>query len=153
MLFDSIMVSGPDILNSVSQKVLEEIRRTLIEQESAYQHKSTVKSFSSLWAHSSRVGRIAHRLARAESLEPEPALLAGLLHDAGKFAQGKYHKDDIPEEENAVRFVERILSGTEYERWIPTVNQAILPMYLAAEATSAIGRAVHDADSFEMLPQ
>lgn len=145
------VVSGSDALNSVSRKVLQEIRKTLIEQETAYHHTSTDDSFSSLWAHSSRVGRIAHCLAIAESLEPEPALLAGLLHDAGKFDQGKYHEDDIPEERKAVPFVERILSGTKYARWIPVVSQAILSMYLETEAASAIGRAVYDADSLDKL--
>jgi hypothetical protein len=72
--------------------------------------------------------------------EPEPALLAGLFHDTGKFAQGKYHDDNIAKEEKAVRFVERILAGTEYKKWIPTVSRAIVTMFQEEDATSGIGR-------------
>ncbi len=140
-----------DALKSIAPEVLQEVRQTLIEQETVYQHKSAEEAFSSLWAHSSRVGRIAYHIAKAEGWEQGPALLAGLLHDTGKFAHGSYHEDDIPEEKNAVEFVERILSGTVYERWIPVINQAILSMYLEDEATSTIGRVVYDADCLDKL--
>jgi uncharacterized protein len=143
--------TGADALNAVSPEVLEEIRRTLVEQETAYHRESAEETFSSLWAHSSRVGRIALRIARKEGLEEGPALLAGLLHDLGKFAQGIYHEDDIPEERNAVRIAERILSGTAYERWIPVIGEAILSTYLEGEATSDIGRVVYDADCLDKL--
>ncbi len=142
---------GLGALESLAPEVLDEVRRTLIEQESAYQRKFAGDPISSLWAHSSRVGRIAHRIALAEGLEPEPALLAGLFHDTGKFAHGRYHEEDIPEEQNAVEFVERILSDTVYQNWIPVVSRAILTMYLEERETSAIGRVVYDADSLDKL--
>jgi len=143
--------SGGEALKLIDSAVLQEIRRTLTEQETAFQKNSPEESFSSLWSHSFRAGRIARRIAEAEGQEPEPALLAGLLHDTGKFAHGSYHEDDIPEERNAVEFVIRILAGTAYEKWIPIVNQAILSMYLEDEATSDIGRVVHDADNLDKL--
>jgi len=143
--------SGPDALKSIEPDVLKEVRRTLIEQETTYQYQSTENTFSSLWAHSSRVGRIAQHIAKAEGCEEEPALLAGLLHDTGKFAYGIYHEDDVPEETNAVRFAEKILSGTVYERWIPIINEAIISTYLDGEATSDIGRVVYDADCLDKL--
>jgi molybdopterin-guanine dinucleotide biosynthesis protein A/HD superfamily phosphodiesterase len=144
-------VSGLEALRSIAPDVIQEIRRTLIEQETAYQHKATEEPFSSLWAHSSRVGRIARHIAKAEGWEQEPALLAGLLHDAGKFAHGSYHEDETPEEKNAVRFAERILSGTAYARWIPIINEAIISTYLDGDVTSDIGRAVYDADCLDKL--
>jgi uncharacterized protein len=143
--------SGPGPFHSISPDLLKEIRRTLIEQESAYQKKSAPDTFSSLWAHSARVGRIAHCIAQAEGFEAEPALLAGLLHDTGKFFQGSYHEDDIPEEQNAVRFAEKILSGTVHARWIPLINAATLSTYLDGDATCDIGRAVYDADCLDKL--
>ncbi len=139
------------VLASVDAGVLHEIRRTLIDQETAYQKESAEAGFSSLWAHSSRVGRIAHRIAAEEGLEPEPALLAGLLHDTGKFASGSYHEDDVPEEENAAGRAERILTGTVYERWIPIVKEAILCTYLDGEATGGVAKAVYDADCLDKL--
>jgi molybdopterin-guanine dinucleotide biosynthesis protein A/HD superfamily phosphodiesterase len=143
--------SGPNVLNSIVPEVLREIRQTLIEQESAFQDKSTQETFSSIWSHSARVARIAHHIAKAEGWEETPALLAGLLHDIGKFAYGSYHEDDTPEEENAVRFAQRILSGTVYAKWLPTINEAILSTYLEGKATSDIGRAVYDADCLDKL--
>jgi uncharacterized protein len=146
-----LRTSGQEALQALVPEVLEEIRRTLIEQETAYQRPVDEQTFSSLWAHSSRVGLIAHRIAKTEGLDQEPALLAGLLHDTGKFVDGNYHEDDIPEEENAVEFVERLLSGTVYDRWIPVITQAILSMYLEADVTSDIGRVVYDADCLDKL--
>ena len=142
---------GLDALRSLSLSVLQEIHQTLIEQETTYQTKTTNETFSSLWAHSSRVGCIAHHIAKAEGWNEVQALLAGLLHDIGKFAHGRHHEDDTPEEKNAVRFAERILSGTDYERWIPAINQAILSTYLEGVTTNDIGRAVYDADNLDKL--
>jgi uncharacterized protein len=143
--------AGPDALRTISPQVVSQVRRTLIQQESAYQSRFAGEEISSLWAHSSRVGRIAHHLARAEGLEPEPALLAGLLHDTGKFANGSYHEDEVPEERNAVAFVQRILEGTPSQGWIPLVSQAILSMYLEDEATTDLGRVAYDADCLDKL--
>jgi uncharacterized protein len=139
------------VLKSIVPGVLHEVRRTLIEQETAYQRQSAEGAFSSVWAHSSRVARIARHIANAEGWEDGPAMLAGLLHDTGKFARGSYHENDTPEEKNAVRFVERILAGTAYERWIPIISEAILSTYLDGEVTSDIGRAVYDADCLDKL--
>lgn len=138
-------------LGFIDPGVLQEIRRTLVDQETAYQLQSAEGTFSSVWAHSSRVARIARHIANSEGWAEVPAMLAGLLHDTGKFAQGGYHENDTPEEKSAVRFVESILSGTIYERWIPVVGEAILSTYLEGEATSDIGRAVYDADCLDKL--
>jgi molybdopterin-guanine dinucleotide biosynthesis protein A/HD superfamily phosphodiesterase len=140
-----------DTLKSIAPKVLQEIRETLIDQETTYQHKTNDEAYASLWAHCSRAGRIARYIAKSEGMDQEPAMLAGLLHDMGKFAHGAYHEDDVPEERNAIEFVIRILQGTVYEKWIPRVNQAILSMYLEEEATSNLGRVVHDADNLDKL--
>lgn len=140
-----------DPLESLAPGVLRGIRATLVEQETVYQRQSADEKLYSLWAHSSRVGRIAHRLARAEGWEPEPALLAGLLHDTGKFAHGTYHEGDIPEEQHAAESVRRLLAGTAHQAWIPAVSQAILTMYQEDAATSDLGRAVYDADCLDKL--
>lgn len=142
---------GQDTLKSIAPDVLHKVRMTLIEQETAYQNNITDEVFSSLWSHGSRVGRIAHYIAKTEGLEVEPALLAGLLHDIGKFAHGSYHENDMPEEENAVQFAAKILSGTIYEKWIPEIREAILSTYLEGEATNDIGRVLYDADRIDKL--
>lgn len=143
--------SGPDALGRITPDLLREIRRTLTRQETAYHRNSTEETFSSVWAHSCRVSRIARHIAKAEGWDEELALLAGLLHDTGKFAWGKYRDGDIPEEKNAVRFTERLLSGTAYERWIPEIIQAIRSAYFEGEPTNDLGRAVYDADCIDKM--
>jgi HD superfamily phosphodiesterase len=135
----------------IAPDVLQAVRQTLTQQETAFQRQWTEETFSSLWAHSFRVGRIALHIAGKEGCPPEPALLAGLFHDMGKFAHGSYHPDDTPEEKNAVLIAQRILSGTVHEKWIPTINEAILSCYLDGEATNDIGRIVYDADCLDKL--
>ncbi len=142
---------GNGALQLISSSVLEKIRETLIAQESTYQQNAPEEAYSSLWAHSARVGRIALHIATEEGFEREPALLAGLLHDIGKFAHGTYHDNDTPEEEDAARIAERILAGTEYARWIPVVREAVLSTYLEGEATGDVGKAVYDADCLDKL--
>ena len=143
--------SRPHRIDTIAPEVAEEIRRRLIDQETAFQQKSAGKTFSSLWAHSCRVGQIARRIARMEGWDEELSLLSGLLHDVGKFAFGTHHDGDIPEERNAVRFLESLLSGTPYERWISEIRQAVLSTYLDGDPTNDLGRAVYDADCLDKL--
>ena len=147
----SAETGAPKILDSIATDILQEIRRILIEQENAYQRGGQEKAFSSIWAHSARVACIAHHIATREGWQREPALLAGLLHDSGKFVQGRYHENDTPEEEHAVRIARKVLMGTVYEKWLPTISAAILSTFLEAEATNDIGRAVYDADCLDKL--
>lgn len=142
---------GPDALHTVRPEVLQTIRRTLIRQETAYQNRSERGPYASLWTHSTRVARIARHLAEAEGLDTEPALLAGLLHDTGKFAHGLYHADETAEEETAVRFAESILGGTSHAKWIPVINEAILSLYREDQAANDIGRVLYDADRLDKL--
>ncbi len=144
--------SSPDPLSTLVPDVLRKIRKTLTEQETAFQNRSAGEEFASLWTHSSRVGRIAHHVAKAEGWDAEPALLAGLLHDMGKFAYGRYHEDDIAEEERAIGFIEGLLANTVYETWIPEINEGILSLYREEEEeANPIGRAVYDADRLDKL--
>ena len=144
-------VPFPKTLTPILPDVLHEIRRTLIEQETAFQNQAIEDTCASIWSHSSRVARIARHIAKAEGWEQETAMLAGLLHDIGKFAHGSYHENEIPEEENAVRYAQRLLAGTVYENRLPAIQEAILSTYLEGKATSDIGRAVYDADCLDKL--
>ena len=140
-----------DAFKTILPDVLQAIRHTLVEQETRCQQQSTTGEYASVWAHSARVACIARRIAELEGWAQTPAVLAGLLHDAGKFAHGRYHANDTPEEAHAVRIVKRILTGTAYEKWLPTINEAILASYLDGEPTSNIGRTLYDADCLDKL--
>jgi uncharacterized protein len=145
------VASARGVLEPLAPEVVQKIRRTLVNQETTYQRESGSGEVASLWTHSSRVARIAHHIAEAEGLDAEPALLAGLLHDIGKFSDGVYHEDEVAEEEVAVRFTERILSKTAHEKWIPIVNEAILSLYREDQEVGDIGRVLYDADRLDKL--
>jgi uncharacterized protein len=143
--------SDTDVLGVLLPEVVGKIRRTLIDHETAYQRESGNAEYSSLWTHSVRVARIAHYLAERERMEPAAALLAGLLHDVGKFADGKYHKDDVAEEEIAAEAAERFLSGTPYAPWIAAIREGILSLYREDVAANDLGRVVYDADRLDKM--
>ena len=48
-----------------------------------------------LWEHSEHVAALCRRLAKEEGEDTGLAYLAGLFHDAGKFAGGRYHSDRL----------------------------------------------------------
>jgi hypothetical protein len=64
---------------------------------------------SYLWEHTSHVAALSYRLALAEGVDPVVAAVAGLFHDAGKFAGGAYHQGDRAEEEAAAEIAAPLL--------------------------------------------
>ena len=134
-----MLTPTPNILRSLAPEVLDKIRRTLVSYETAYQHASGSAEFSSLWVHSTRVVRIAYYLAESEGMLSTAALLAGLLHDIGKFADGKYHEDGVAEEQTASEITQRLLAGTTYEVLVPLICEAILSLYREETTTSEVG--------------
>ena len=140
-----------EALSGVRQEVLQSIRQTLIEQETAYQNASEGVECASLWMHSLRVAKIARYIAAAEGLSTEPAMLAGRLHDIGKFGGGSYHEDETAEEETAVQLTGSILDGTSHSEWIPVINEAILSLYREGRNGNDIGRVLYDADRLDKL--
>ncbi len=100
-----------------------------------------------LWVHSRLTAGLARRLAAAEGTNEEEAYLAGLLHDAGKFAGGRYHADDTPEEqisaEEAARILERAgLAAPSIRR----VTSALAALYQEGSRPNRLADIVHDAD-------
>ena len=145
-----MLTPTPNILRSLAPEVLDKIRRTLVSYETAYQHASGSAEFSSLWVHSTRVVRIAYYLAdRGNAFNRRPA--SGLLHDIGKFADGKYHEDGVAEEQTASEITQRLLAGTTYEVLVPLICEAILSLYREETTTSEVGRVVYDADRLDKL--
>lgn len=143
--------TGKDVLASLPDSLVGEIRRTLVAHETAYQRASGEAEYSSLWTHSVRVGRIAHYLAEREGVNPTAALLAGLLHDVGKFADGRHHKDEVAEEEFAAEAAGRFLPGTPHEEWLPSIQEAILSLYREDIRANDLGRIVYDADRLDKM--
>jgi uncharacterized protein len=78
--------------------------------------------------------------------------LAGLFHDAGKFAGGRYHHDERLEEERSVECLRRlgIEHGLETEV-VGEVSEAILQLYRDDPDPSPLARVLFDADNLDKL--
>jgi hypothetical protein len=75
-----------------------------------------------------------------------------LYHDAGKFHDGEYHKDDIPEEEHAAVLAGRMLAEFGVERSdIEAVLEALRALYDDRLPCVGPGRIVQDADRLDKL--
>jgi len=127
------------------------IKERLTADESRYQRDAGATTFASLWSHSARVAHFAHHLAIKEGLDPTAAILAALIHDAGKFFGGNYHQDEEPEEKKAVIVAQEILRGSPYESQLPIINDAILSLYRDDRNPSGIGAILYDADRLDKL--
>ncbi|MHA1221317.1 MAG: NTP transferase domain-containing protein, partial [Candidatus Heimdallarchaeota archaeon] len=104
--------SSKGFSNLLEEKVpgfLEKAKTIIQESEKAFNREAPAYETDFLWDHSYRVGKIAYKLASLEGLDPFIPTVSALLHDAGKFNLGQYHKDEIPEEEHSATIAENIL--------------------------------------------
>jgi molybdopterin-guanine dinucleotide biosynthesis protein A/HD superfamily phosphodiesterase len=142
---------GGSNLPDIPADLLARIRSTLVQDESRYQREHGTTEFSSLWSHSIRVAAIARTLAAREGLDATAAVLASVLHDAGKFHQGLHHEDDVVEEEPAAELAEQMLTGSAHEPLLPGIRSAILSLYREDAGIDPLGAVVHDADRIDKL--
>jgi len=140
-----------DLVETLGADLASSIRRCLVERETAYQRAAKDGQYASLWAHSLRVGQIARHLAEREGADPVSALLCGLLHDAGKFADGAYHRDGVAEEEAAAEAAARLLAGTVHEKRVEEVQRAVLSLYREDAEETELGRILYDADRLDKM--
>jgi putative nucleotidyltransferase with HDIG domain len=128
------------------------IERTLVECEARYnrQHGQAPSQF--LLEHTQHTAAIAHQLAQREGVDPFLPVLVALYHDAGKFHEGEYHKDRVPEEEHAA-----ILAGAMLEQYgvdradIAAVQEALRALYDDRLNCAGACRIVQDADRLDKL--
>lgn len=129
---------------------LEEALKVRIQSEEAKINSQMEPS--SLWDHCLRVSKIAVSLGKDEGMNLELCRLAGLFHDAGKFWQGHYHLEEIPEEELSVKVLREF--GLNYKldkSVIEEVAGAILDLYRDAPSGSLLGKILFDADNLDKL--
>src|SRR4030065_271307 len=96
-------------LPALSPGLVERVRRAVEDAERKFTGKKDARG-GFLWEHSVLVAAQSHRLAKAEKEDPDLAALTALFHDSGKFAGGRYHADDKPEEEESARLARAILA-------------------------------------------
>ena len=133
-------------------EAMEAALRERIRRDEAQFSASKQGSTDSLWGHSKRVAVWTERLGREEGLDPALCRMAGLFHDAGKFAGGRYHEDDRPEEEAAVALL--LEMGHAFHAPLPMVEEAasaIQELYRDDPDPSPLAKVLFDADNLEKL--
>ena len=128
------------------------IEQTLVEAEARYNRQTRQAPSEFLLEHTQRTAAIAHKLAAREGVNSFLPVLVALYHDAGKFHEGEYHKDDVPEEEHAAMLAGTMLAEYGVERAdIEAVLEALRALYDDRLACVGPSRIVQDADRLDKL--
>jgi HD superfamily phosphodiesterase len=128
------------------------IEQTLVEAEARYNRDSKQAPSEFLLEHTQRTAAIAHKIAAMERVDAFLPVLVALYHDAGKFHEGEYHKDNVPEEEHAAILAGRMLAESGAERAdIEPVCGALRALYDDRLPSLEPCRIVQDADRLDKL--
>ena len=128
------------------------IEKALVEAEARYNHQTNQAPSEFLLEHARRTAAIAHKISRMEGVDSFLPVLVALYHDAGKFHEGEYHKDDVPEEEHAAVLAGRMLPEFGVERSeIEAVLEALRALYNDRLPCVGPCRIVQDADRLDKL--
>lgn len=128
------------------------VEQMLVDSEARYNRQTNQAPSEFLLEHTRRTAAIAHRISGMEGVDSFLPILVALFHDAGKFYEGEYHKDDIPEEEHAAELAEKMLSefGVE-QRDVVAVLEALRALYNDKLPCVGACRIVQDADRLDKL--
>lgn len=128
------------------------IEQTLVECEARYNRQTQQAPSGFLLEHTQHTAAIAHTLAVREGVDPFLPVLVALYHDAGKFHEGEYHKDDVAEEEHAAILAAAMLAEFGVERGdVEAVLQALRALYDDRLQSAPASRIVQDADRLDKL--
>ena len=128
------------------------IEKMLVGAEARYNDQAGQAPSQFLLEHTLRTAAIAHKIAAMEGVDSFLPTLVALYHDAGKFHEGAYHQDRIPEEEHAALLAQKMLTEFGLERpAIESVLQALRALYDERLACIGPSRIVQDADRLEKL--
>ena len=128
------------------------IEQALLEAEARYNRQNKQAPSAFLLEHAQRTAAIAREIAATERVDALVPVLVELYHDAGKFHEGEYHRDDVPEEEHAAILAERMLaeSGARPAD-IEAVRTALRALYDDRLTCIDSCRIVQDADRLDKL--
>ncbi len=128
------------------------IEKMLVEAEARYNDQAREAPSEFLLEHTRRTAAIAQMICRMEGVDSFLPTLVALFHDAGKFYEGEYHKDGIPEEEHSALLAGKMLAEFGVDRRdIDTVLEALRALY--DDRLPCVGpcRIVQDADRLDKL--
>lgn len=132
--------------------LLASIEGALADAEAAFNRRSRQAPSEFLVDHTRRTAAIAHLLAVREGVDPLLPVLVALFHDAGKFHDGSYHGDGVPEEEHAAQLAEAMLAEHGMDGAdISAAATSLRALYDDRLATASAGRIVHDADRLDKI--
>ena len=141
-----------NVLDSRFPGLYTSIEELLIESEARYNAQTGQAPSEFLLEHTRRTAAIAHKIAAMEGVDPFLPTLVALYHDAGKFHDGAYHQDPLPEEEHAALLAQKMLTGFGLEgSAIESVLQALRALYDERLPCMGPARIVQDADRLEKL--
>ncbi|MBI4293105.1 MAG: HD domain-containing protein [Betaproteobacteria bacterium] len=128
------------------------IERMLAETEALYNDRTRQAPSEFVLQHARRTAAIAYKVALMEGVDPFLPALVALYHDAGKFNDGSYHEDSVPEEEHAAAIAEQMLCAFGLQRGdIESVLEALRGLYKDGFPDNAACRIVQDADRLDKL--
>ncbi len=126
------------------------LRKRIRSEEASYARRD--RKTDSLWGHLERVARLAEALGRKEGADPQACRLAGLFHDAGKFAAGQYHQGEVAEEELSVAVLRELTQQRDLPAaLVEEVGDAILQLYRDDPDPSPLAQVLFDADNLDKL--
>jgi len=93
------------------------------------------------------VGVLALKICRLENRDPLLPVVAGLVHDIGKFEGGQYHKNSTPEETTTAGIAKEILTSFDLNKpEVDLIVSGLLALYDEDKQNNFIADIVHDAD-------
>jgi len=133
-------------LTTLSPGLVERVRRTIEDSEQKFSGRKEGRG-GFLWEHSVLVAAQSFRLATMEKESADLAALTALFHDSGKFAGGRYHSDDKPEEDEAARLARELLEEAGLKMAaVGNVVRALRSLYNSGARRNRLADIVHDAD-------
>jgi HD superfamily phosphodiesterase len=144
------MTGYRELLNLIEPsypRLLERIREGIEKREKAFERKEKGVADSFLWEHSLHVALYARKICLLEKMDPMIPVLAALFHDIGKFDDGLYHKENIPEEEQSSKIASEFLHlEGAHSSDIDLLVSVLKSLYDENKKGNLIADILHDAD-------
>lgn len=136
-----------ELIDPLYPNLFSRIKKLIEDSESSYSSKRTEAEDSFLWEHTRQVATIAEKICVTEGVDPQLPVIAALFHDIGKFTEGQYHQDEIPEEKIASEQAHDILSQEGMDEALTgKVVAGLVALYNEKSTGNQISDIVHDAD-------